>query len=91
MPLNEKINFSKHPHLIIPKNLKQSYLGFYSQKPPFEAVLLHPLVRDSKGRKMSKSLGNVIDPLHVIQGISLPQLIESLHSGKNKISNRWNN
>lgn len=34
-------------------------------------VLLHPLVRDKHGRKMSKSLGNVINPLDVIQGVSL--------------------
>jgi hypothetical protein len=34
-------------------------------------VFLHAMVRDAHGRKMSKSLGNVIDPLHVIEGISL--------------------
>jgi valyl-tRNA synthetase len=32
---------------------------------PFREVLLHPLVRDGSGRKMSKSIGNVIDPLQV--------------------------
>ncbi|EGG14052.1 hypothetical protein DFA_11815 [Cavenderia fasciculata] len=48
------------------------------QQPPFETVLLHPLIRDSQGRKMSKSLGNVIDPLHVINGIELPQLVQNL-------------
>lgn len=36
------------------------------------------MVRDKAGRKMSKSLGNVIDPLHVIDGISLEQLVADL-------------
>ena len=40
-------------------------------KLPFPEVYLHAMVRDAHGRKMSKSLGNVIDPLDVVQGISL--------------------
>eukprot|EP01025_Chloroclados_australasicus_P060277 TRINITY_DN771_c5_g1_i1.p1 TRINITY_DN771_c5_g1~~TRINITY_DN771_c5_g1_i1.p1 ORF type:complete len:1316 (-),score=198.99 TRINITY_DN771_c5_g1_i1:331-4227(-) len=44
---------------------------------PFKEVFLHAMVRDAHGRKMSKSLGNVIDPIHVIEGISL----EGLHVG----------
>ncbi len=41
---------------------------------PFEHVLLHPMVRDQDGNKMSKSRGNVIDPLDVIEGISQEDL-----------------
>lgn len=50
----------------------------FSGEIPFRKVLLHPMVRDKAGRKMSKSLGNVIDPLHVIDGISLEQLLADL-------------
>uniref|UniRef100_A0A7N9AW81 Valine--tRNA ligase, mitochondrial n=1 Tax=Mastacembelus armatus TaxID=205130 RepID=A0A7N9AW81_9TELE len=38
---------------------------------PFKQVVFHSLVRDEHGRKMSKSLGNVIDPLDVINGVTL--------------------
>lgn len=47
-------------------------------KLPFKTVLLHSLVRDKKGRKMSKSLGNVIDPLEVINGTTLQALEEKI-------------
>lgn len=52
--------------------------GQFSGQVPFNKVLLHPMVRDKAGRKMSKSLGNVIDPLHVIHGITLDQLLSDL-------------
>ena len=39
--------------------------------PSWLQIFLHSLVRDAHGRKMSKSLGNVIDPLDVVYGISL--------------------
>jgi len=39
----------------------------FTGKPPFSEVLIHGLVRDSQGRKMSKSLGNGVDPLEVIE------------------------
>ncbi len=39
----------------------------YTNQAPFDTVLIHGLVRDAQGRKMSKSLGNGIDPLEVIR------------------------
>jgi valyl-tRNA synthetase len=48
---------------------------------PFHTVFLHAMVRDKEGRKMSKSLGNVIDPLEVIGGCSLEALQERLDGG----------
>lgn len=49
-------------------------------KLPFKTVLLHSLVRDKRGRKMSKSLGNVIDPLEVINGATLEALAAKLNN-----------
>ena len=48
---------------------------------PFTEVYCHSLVRDSEGRKMSKSLGNVIDPLDVMSGIPLEALHDKLKVG----------
>eukprot|EP00933_Yihiella_yeosuensis_P006611 TRINITY_DN111344_c0_g1_i1.p1 TRINITY_DN111344_c0_g1~~TRINITY_DN111344_c0_g1_i1.p1 ORF type:complete len:489 (+),score=119.89 TRINITY_DN111344_c0_g1_i1:166-1467(+) len=50
-------------------------------KLPFHTIYLHAMVRDAHGRKMSKSLGNVIDPLEVIDGISLADLQAKLLEG----------
>ena len=49
-------------------------------KPPFKDVLFHGLVRDSEGRKMSKSLGNGIDPLEIIEQYGADALRASLIS-----------
>ncbi len=49
--------------------------------PPFENVLIHGLVRDSQGRKMSKSLGNGIDPIEVIEKYGADALRFSLILG----------
>ncbi|XP_072176275.1 valine--tRNA ligase-like [Diadema setosum] len=54
-------------------------------KLPFSKVYLHSMVRDAHGRKMSKSLGNVIDPLDVVQGISLEELQARLTHGNLKL------
>ena len=48
---------------------------------PFREVYCHSLVRDSEGRKMSKSLGNVIDPLDIMEGIELEALHDKLKLG----------
>ncbi|XP_024531973.1 valine--tRNA ligase, mitochondrial 1 isoform X2 [Selaginella moellendorffii] len=48
---------------------------------PFKQIFLHAMVRDAHGRKMSKSLGNVIDPLDVIHGITLDGLKAKLSQG----------
>lgn len=50
-------------------------------KVPFYEVYCHSLIRDSEGRKMSKSLGNVIDPLDVMKGIKLQELHDKLLIG----------
>jgi valyl-tRNA synthetase len=40
--------------------------NYFKNKTPFNKVYVHALVRDEKGQKMSKSKGNVIDPLELI-------------------------
>ena len=53
---------------------------------PFKTVFLHAMVRDGDGQKMSKSLGNVVDPLEVIDGAALEDLHEKLRTGNLKAS-----
>ena len=53
----------------------------HMRKVPFRYVLIHGIVRDDKGRKMSKSLGNGVDPLQVIQKYGADSLRFSLLQG----------
>ncbi len=72
---------------------------WFTEKPPFHTVYLHGLVRDAKGRKISKTLGNVIDPLELMDKYGTDPLRFTLVTGgtpgndvnldENRIEGNW--
>lgn len=91
-------HYSKDYHSFYPLSLMvtgHDILGFWvhrmvmlglelTERLPFPKVLLHGVICDNKGAKMSKSKGNVIDPMDIINGISINDLTQKTIDNRNK-------
>jgi valyl-tRNA synthetase len=66
--------------LLVPFLLKRLPMSMLAGRVPFHTIYLHGLVRDGQGRKMSKTTGNVIDPLETIGQLGCDSLRYALVS-----------
>ena len=68
--------------ILLKWDMKMAWSGLrFTGRPPFPTILLHGLVRDAQGRKMSKSLGNVVDPLEAVDKYGADALRFALATG----------
>ncbi len=68
--------------ILLKWDMKMAWSGLrFTGRPPFATILLHGLVRDAQGRKMSKSLGNVVDPLEAVDRYGADALRFALATG----------